>query len=555
MEHEHTDPVRAGRRRRVLITGAGGQLGRALQEAFADDDVVALTHADWDVTEPPGDDCRTRQLRPRPAHGGLDGRRRRRGRPAGRCRGQRRRHGPRGRARGAARRVLDRLRLRRPQGSAVRRVGRAEPALRVRADEARTARLRPGPTRGSSGRRGSSARRGTTSCARCSGSAPSATRCPSSTTSAAVPTYVGHLATAVRELVDRDLPRGVWHVAADGDCTWADFAEAIFEEAGLDCRVRRDHDRGARPPCAAARRTRSSAASERGAPRASALARRAARCCLEALESAWRLSGSLPPMRLLVTGGAGFIGSNFVHYWLERHPDDHVVVYDLLTYAGNRASLADVEERIVFVQGDIGDLELAERRSRDEGSTRSSTSRPSRTTASRSSTRRGLFARRTCSARRLLLEAARATGVERFHHVSTCEVFGDLALDSDEVFTEDSPYRPRTPYNASKAAADHDVRAYYETFGASGHDHELLEQLRAVPVPREGDPALRHERARRRAAPDVRVDAEQAGVAARRSTTARRSTSCSARAGWARRTTSAPASRPRSRRSRTSSSG
>src|SRR6516225_7962691 len=66
-------------------------------------------------------------------------------------------------------------------------------------------------------------------------------------------------------------------------------------------------------------------------------------------------------MRLLVTGGAGFIGCNFVHYWLERHADDHVVVYDLLTYAGNRASLADVEEGVTFVQGDICDRELAER--------------------------------------------------------------------------------------------------------------------------------------------------------------------------------------------------
>ena len=66
-------------------------------------------------------------------------------------------------------------------------------------------------------------------------------------------------------------------------------------------------------------------------------------------------------MRLLVTGGAGFIGSNFVHYWLDRHPDDHVVVLDLLTYAGDRRSLADVEDRIVFAEGDIADLELCER--------------------------------------------------------------------------------------------------------------------------------------------------------------------------------------------------
>jgi dTDP-glucose 4,6-dehydratase len=71
-------------------------------------------------------------------------------------------------------------------------------------------------------------------------------------------------------------------------------------------------------------------------------------------------------MRLLVTGGAGFIGSNFVRYWLERRPDDHLVVLDLLTYAGNRASLDDVEDRIVFVEGDIGDRELTERLLRDE---------------------------------------------------------------------------------------------------------------------------------------------------------------------------------------------
>jgi dTDP-glucose 4,6-dehydratase len=169
-------------------------------------------------------------------------------------------------------------------------------------------------------------------------------------------------------------------------------------------------------------------------------------------------------MRLLVTGGAGFIGSNFVHYWLERYPDDHVVVYDLLTYAGNRPSLAAVEDRIVFVQGDIGDRELAERTLESERvdvvvnfAAESHNSLavvdPSR------------FFRTNALGTQTLLEAARSAGVERFHHVSTCEVYGDLALDSDEVFTEESPYRPRTPYNASKAAADHAVRAYFETFG------------------------------------------------------------------------------------------
>jgi dTDP-glucose 4,6-dehydratase len=169
-------------------------------------------------------------------------------------------------------------------------------------------------------------------------------------------------------------------------------------------------------------------------------------------------------MRLLVTGGAGFIGSNFVHYWLERYPEDHLVVYDLLTYAGHRASLDDVEDRIVFVQGDICDRELAETTLREEriGVVVNFAAESHNSLAVVDPTR---FFRTNVLGTQTLLDAARATGVERFHHVSTCEVYGDLALDTDEVFTEESPYRPRTPYNASKAGADHAVRAYFETFG------------------------------------------------------------------------------------------
>jgi dTDP-glucose 4,6-dehydratase len=169
-------------------------------------------------------------------------------------------------------------------------------------------------------------------------------------------------------------------------------------------------------------------------------------------------------MRLLVTGGAGFIGSNFVHYWLERHPDDHVVVYDLLTYAGNRASLAPLEDRIVFVQGDICDRELAEStlREHEVGVVVNFAAESHNSLAVVDPTR---FFRTNVLGTQTLLDASRAAGVERFHHISTCEVYGDLALDTDDVFTEESPYRPRTPYNASKAGADHAVRAYYETFG------------------------------------------------------------------------------------------
>jgi dTDP-glucose 4,6-dehydratase len=170
-------------------------------------------------------------------------------------------------------------------------------------------------------------------------------------------------------------------------------------------------------------------------------------------------------MRILVTGGAGFIGSNFVRFWVDRHPDDHVVVLDLLTYAGTRASLEDVEERFVFVEGDIGDRELAERVLSDE-EIDTIVNFAAESHNSLAVVDPGRFFRTNVLGTQTLLEAARTTGgVRRFHHISTCEVYGDLPLDTDEFFTEESPYRPRTPYNASKASADHAVRAYSETYG------------------------------------------------------------------------------------------
>jgi dTDP-glucose 4,6-dehydratase len=165
-------------------------------------------------------------------------------------------------------------------------------------------------------------------------------------------------------------------------------------------------------------------------------------------------------VRILVTGAAGFIGSNFVRYWRERRPADHVVAYDLLTYAGVRENVPD---DVPFVQGDIADLELAAR-TLAEHEIDVVVNFAAESHNSLAVLDPGLFARTNVVGTQLLLEAARVHGVARFHHVSTCEVYGDLPLDSRERFTEESPYRPRTPYNASKAGADHLVRAYFETF-------------------------------------------------------------------------------------------
>jgi dTDP-glucose 4,6-dehydratase len=167
-------------------------------------------------------------------------------------------------------------------------------------------------------------------------------------------------------------------------------------------------------------------------------------------------------MRILVTGGAGFIGSNFVRYWAEAHPDDHVVAYDVLTYAGTPANLEGLD--VELVRGDVCDLELAARTlERCEIDTVVHFAAESHNSLAVLDP--GRFFRTNVLGTQTMLEAARRHGASRFHHVSTCEVYGDLSLDSEERFSEESPYRPRTPYNASKAGADHAVRAYAETYG------------------------------------------------------------------------------------------
>ncbi len=169
-------------------------------------------------------------------------------------------------------------------------------------------------------------------------------------------------------------------------------------------------------------------------------------------------------MRLLITGGAGFIGSNLVHHWVREHPRDDVVVLDALTYAGNIANLDPVAEDVTFIEGDIGDQDLISALLADERIevVVNLAAESHNSLAVKDPAR---FFRTNVMGTQTLLDAARATGVARFHHVSTCEVYGDMALDDPGAFTEDAPYRPRTPYNASKAAADHVVRAYHETYG------------------------------------------------------------------------------------------
>ncbi|MFP5507176.1 MAG: dTDP-glucose 4,6-dehydratase [Gammaproteobacteria bacterium] len=174
--------------------------------------------------------------------------------------------------------------------------------------------------------------------------------------------------------------------------------------------------------------------------------------------------------RLLVTGGAGFIGSNFVRYWLERHPDDRLVNLDALTYAGNLESLADVQDRpnYRFVHGDIGDWGLVNELFRDE-QIDTVVNFAAESHVDRSILGPDAFIKTNINGTFNLLEVARAawdSGFEarRFLHVSTDEVYGSLAPD-DPPFTETNRYQPNSPYSASKAASDHLVRAYHHTYG------------------------------------------------------------------------------------------
>lgn len=168
-------------------------------------------------------------------------------------------------------------------------------------------------------------------------------------------------------------------------------------------------------------------------------------------------------MKYLVTGGAGFIGSNFVHHLFKHHPDAQVVVLDKLTYAGNLDNLQDLENNpnFKFAKGDICDAEFVGRLVSDCDCV---VHFAAESHVDRSVTNALEFVRTNVLGTATLLEAARKFGGKRFHHVSTDEVYGAIPLDSDRVWTEESLYNPHSPYSASKAASDHLVRAYHATY-------------------------------------------------------------------------------------------
>ncbi len=166
-------------------------------------------------------------------------------------------------------------------------------------------------------------------------------------------------------------------------------------------------------------------------------------------------------MRLLVTGGAGFIGSNFVHQTVRERPDVQVTVLDALTYAGDEASLASVVDRVAFVRGDIADAELVDRLVGDADVV---VHFAAESHNDNSLTDPWPFVQTNVVGTYTLLEAVRRHSV-RFHHISTDEVYGDLELDDPAKFTPQTPYNPSSPYSSTKAASDLLVRAWVRSFG------------------------------------------------------------------------------------------
>mgnify|MGYP001252263456 CR=1 FL=1 len=172
-------------------------------------------------------------------------------------------------------------------------------------------------------------------------------------------------------------------------------------------------------------------------------------------------------MKILVTGGAGFIGSNFIYYMLKNHPDYRIVCYDALTYAGNLETLADAmsDPRFRFVKGDIADRDAVDELFGQEMPD-VVVNFAAESHVDRSIENPGLFLRTNVIGTGVLLDVSRKHGVKRYHQVSTDEVYGDLPLDRPDLFfTEETPLHTSSPYSASKAAADLLVLSYHRTYG------------------------------------------------------------------------------------------
>ena len=170
--------------------------------------------------------------------------------------------------------------------------------------------------------------------------------------------------------------------------------------------------------------------------------------------------------KVLITGGAGFIESNYAHYHFDKYPEDQLVVLDKLTYAGNKDNLSDLlaqEGRFRFVKGDIADKKFVEDLFEAEKFD-TVLNFAAETHVDRSIEEPSIFVMTNIVGTHNLLESARETGVKRYHQISTDEVYGDLGTDSEDFFTESTPIAPNCPYAASKASADLLVRSAFETY-------------------------------------------------------------------------------------------
>jgi len=169
-------------------------------------------------------------------------------------------------------------------------------------------------------------------------------------------------------------------------------------------------------------------------------------------------------MKLLVTGGAGFIGSNFIRFWLKKYPEDEITNLDKLTYAGHLSTTKDFSDNknYKFVKGDICDPEVVEEAIKGADTV---VHFAAESHVDRSIAGPQIFIQTNVIGTQVLLDASVKHGIKKFHYLGTDEVFGSLPLESKEKFNEKTPYDPRSPYSASKAACDHLVRAYFHTYG------------------------------------------------------------------------------------------